>query len=176
MRQVVADVRQIRMARPHALHHGESFGHREVRGMWTMAQGIKDKNVEPLEQRPRLIRQPVAVGQVGERAEAIAKDRALAMKERHRLNADRADLEAARDGGQVDLWNAAALFAGRVEDVREGVAQVIGRALIRIRRDRPTLHHIEPAHIVQAHHVIGVAVREQDGVDARDAIGECLLP
>ena len=36
------------------------------------------------------------------------------------------------------------------------------------------LQHVEAAHFVQAHDVIGVAVREEDRVDPADAVGQRL--
>ena len=48
-------------------------------------------------------------------------------------------------------------------------AAVAGCALVGVGGNRPALHRIEATHIVHAHDVIGVAVREQNRVDPGDA-------
>ena len=139
-----------------------------------MAQRIEDQDVDAVEDGPRLVGQPVAVGQVRERAEAKAENRPRAVKDRHGLDADGIDIESRGDRRQAHLRDAAALLVRRIEDVGERAAQIAGGALIGVGRDRAALHRVEAAHFVHAHDVIGVAVREQDGIDAGHALGQRL--
>ena len=140
-----------------------------------MAQRIKDEDVESLDERPRLIRHAAAIGQVGEVAEAKAEDLSRAVDERHRLKADGADVERAGDGVELNLRQPAALVGRRVEHVEERAPQALAGGGVGITGNRALLHLAEAARIVQAHDVIGVAVREHDRVDAADALLQRLL-
>ena len=80
VRQVVADVREIGLPRREALDDRQRLGDREVRGMRAMAQRVEDQGVEAVEQRPRLVGDAIAVGQIGEAAEAEPEDRPRAVQ------------------------------------------------------------------------------------------------
>ena len=53
MRQIVADVRQIRLCRRQAFDDGQRFGHAEVRGVRPMSQRVEHQYIEPFEERER---------------------------------------------------------------------------------------------------------------------------
>ena len=98
-----------------------------------------------------------------------------AVQQRHRHDLDAAERERAGDREQRQLRQAAAGLPRRLEDVREHLAQARRPcAASREARDRRLLHLVEPPHIVEPEDVIGVAVREQDRVDAADVVGERL--
>ena len=71
----------------------ERLGDGEVRGVRPVAQRVDDQRVDAVEQRPRRVVEAVAVGQVGEAAEAEAEDRHLAVPQRHRHDAHAAERE-----------------------------------------------------------------------------------
>ena len=142
-----------------------------------MAQRVEDEDVDAVEQRPRRVGNAAAVGQVGEVAEAEAENRPRAVQDRHRLTAT----PSIANGPSIVVSSICGMpppfCRRRVEDVAEGAPQVVGRRAHRRRRGiAPLLQHVEAAHFVQAHDVIGVAVREEDRVDARDAVRQRLLP
>ena len=76
---------------------------------------------------------------------------------------------------EINLRHAAALLRRRVEDVVKRPAQIHRGPRVRIRRNRGFLQDVEPSHLVQPHDVIGVAVGEQDRIDAGDTAGQRLL-
>ena len=55
-----------------------------------------------------------------------------------------------------------------IEDVKERPPEIADRRFVAEARHRAPLQCIEPADVVQSHDVIGVAVREDDRVDAAD--------
>ncbi len=76
----------------------------------------------------------------------------------------------------IDPRNAAAHPLHAVEGVVKRAADVVPRRRRRIAGDRAALDPVEAPDIVQPEDVIGVAVREEDRIDALDAGGERLLP
>src|SRR5260221_11957127 len=73
-----------------------------------------------------------------------------------------------------DEWNRAD-FRFSVEDVRKRAAQDVKCFGVRENRQRGLLAHVEGANIVEAENVIGVGVREEDGVKALKADAKGLL-
>ena len=63
-----------------------------------------------------------------------------------------------------------------VEGVVKRAADVVPRRRRRIAGNRAALNPVEAADVVQPEDVIGVAVREEDRIDALDAGGQRLLP
>jgi hypothetical protein len=81
------------------------------------------------------------------------------------------DLDPAQRKGsgnpvQRDLRDATARRGPDVEDIREGPLQVRDRRCVRKCRNDLTLDHVVSADLVQSEHMIGVAMRKQDGVYA----------
>ena len=91
------------------------------------------------------------------------------MQQRHRHHPHAADRERA-----VDLRNAICgmppPFAAGGSKMYKTSAAIRAQWLRREQRNRAALQHVEAPHFVQAHHVIGVAVREQDRVDAAHVV------
>ena len=64
-----------------------------------------------------------------------------------------------------------------VEDVvRTSAGSSSHVGAVRVARDRRALQRVEAPQLVEPEDVIGVAVREEDRVDARDAVAQRLLP
>ena len=58
-----------------------------------------------------------------------------------------------------DLRNAAATWRVGFENVRVDAPQIAQRPLVAVTGNRRLLHHVEAAHFVEPHDVIGMAVR-----------------
>src|SRR5713226_51101 len=63
VRQIVADVREVRALDAEARDDGGRFGETEMRRVRAMAKGIENYRTHAVEQRPRLVRDPVAIGE-----------------------------------------------------------------------------------------------------------------
>ena len=100
VRQIVADVREVGALGAQPRHAVERFRHAEMRRVRPIAQRIEDQRPHPVEQRPRLVRNAAAIGQVRELADAEAENRPMAVQERHRHDLERAEDERAADPEQ----------------------------------------------------------------------------
>ena len=123
-------------------------------------------HVEAVEQRERRFGDRAAVGEIGEAAEAEAEDRLLAVQQRHRDHRHAGGLERPVDLGERQLRHAAALGPRWREGVGEHPAQLGGGRRIGVDRDRRPAQRVEAAHLVEPHHVVGVAVGVEQRVDA----------
>ena len=97
VRQIVRHVREVRAARRDPLDHRERFVDGEVRRVRLVAQRVEDERLDTLDQRPRLVRDAIAIGQVREVAEAEAEDRQLPVPQRHGHDVDAAERERPGD-------------------------------------------------------------------------------
>ena len=61
-----------------------------------------------------------------------------------------------------------------IEDVVKRLADVVERPRVAVAGHRPLHQRVEPPDIVDAQDVIGVAVREEDRVDAADVVAQRL--
>ena len=109
------------------------------------------------------------------RADAEAEHRQRAVQQRHGHDLDAAERERS---GDVGTASAAAGRRPAVSAASKMYAN-IWRRRRRVRAshkhgNRVLLHLVEPPHIVEAEHVVGVGVREQDRVDAADVVRERL--
>ena len=123
---------------------------------------------------PRLVGDAVAVGQVGEAADAETENRTAAVPERNRLHFMAPEAERTENAKELELRQPSALRRRRIEHVAEHVTDVVERLRVAIARHRAALQRIEPPHVVHAEDVIGVTVREKDRVDAREPMGQRL--
>ena len=170
----MADVREVGLTGLEARHDLERLGDVEMGRVRAVTQRAENQDVDAVENGPRLVGEPAAVGQIRERSETKTQDGPRAVEDRDRLDAHRIDVEARRNCRQADLRNAAALFLRRVKDVGEGAPQIADRALVGVGRDRAAFDRVEPPHFVHAHDVIGVAVREKNRIDPGHAVGQRL--
>ena len=79
MRQVVCHVREVGVPRRNPPINGHRLAKREVSFVRCVAQRVEDEDLDAFDQLPRVVRNPVAVGQVRESAETEAEDRQLAV-------------------------------------------------------------------------------------------------
>ena len=93
VRQIVADVREVRALGAETRDDVERFADAEMRRVRTMAQRVEHDRAHAVEQRPRLVGNAVAVGQVGERSDAEPEHRQPAVQTRHRHDLDAAEGE-----------------------------------------------------------------------------------
>jgi hypothetical protein len=98
----------------------------------------------------------------------------VSVQQRYGNDLESAERERTADPEQRDLRYAAATRR-RIEDVGEGAAQILERAIVGVARNRRLLQHVEAAYLVEAEDVIGVTVGEQNRIDARDAVGQRLF-
>ena len=166
MRQIVADVGEPRGAGPDPAGGLDRLGHGEVRGMRVIAQRVEHQHPDALEQRPRLVGNPAAVGQVRERPEPVAENEPRAVLDGHGHDELVPQAERAGDGERAQARHAAAARGALAEDVAEGPAKIGEGGRVAETGDGLALQHVEPPHLVEAEDVVGVAVREQDRVDA----------
>ena len=85
-------------------------------------------------------------------------------------------LEGALDLVRLDQRNAASEAWHAIEYVMECLADVRPYIGSGVARDRTPLHEVETPDLVEPEDVIRVAVREENGVHACEAVGERLLP
>ena len=174
VREIVADVREVRARGAEARDDVDRFADAEVRGVWTMPQRVENHRAYTGEQRPRFVGDAIAVGQVREFADAESEDRQPSVEQRHRYDLDAAERERAGNRKQRQLWNAAAHLLRRVEHVREHPPQAVERRFVAEARNRRPLHLVVPPHVVETEDVIGVAVGEENCVDAAHVARERL--
>src|SRR5262245_35384975 len=89
VRQVVADVRKVRALGSETIDDRERFADAEVRRMGPLPQRIENDGAHAVEERPRRVRNTVAIGQVREAAHAEPQNRQIPVKK-----GDRNDLRA----------------------------------------------------------------------------------
>ena len=147
----------------------------EVRRVRPFAQRVEDER--PARRRAAATtRRECGCSRSGTRTpDAESEDRQLAVKERDRNDLDAAERERSGDREEPQLRDAAAVLPRPGEDVREDPPQIgLGLRARRSRRSASRCIPLNGARLVEAEHVIGVAVREQDRVDAPDVVGERL--
>src|SRR6266550_8753657 len=123
MRQVVADVREVRALGAEARDDVDGFADTEMRRMWPMAQRVDDHDPHTLQERPRFVGDAVAVGQVREGTDPETEDGETAVEERHRHDFDAAKHPRSYDPEERQLRDAAALLPRRFEDVGKHAPQ-----------------------------------------------------
>ncbi len=142
--------------------------------MLLLAKGIEHQRVHAFEQRPRRLRNFTAVGQIRKSAHPEPKDQPMAVEHRHRDELVSTQAERAGDERQVHLRHPTARERRLLEDIGEGPPQIARGVAVRIARHGFPLEAVVAAHFVEAEDVIGVAVREQNRVEAPDVVRERL--
>ena len=116
--QVVRHVREVGAPRRDPRNRRQRLVHGEVRRVLLVAQRVDDQRVDAFDERPRLVGNGAAVGQVGEARRSGSRGsaccRAAAAPARPRTPAD---VERPVDLVRLDLRNAAAQSRHAVEDV-----------------------------------------------------------
>src|SRR4029078_11616400 len=96
----------------------------------------------------------------------------LAVKDRHRHDFLPANAERTDDLEQFELRETATLRGRRIKNVEERPSQILQRRRVAVARHRPLMDRVEAADVVEAHDVIGVTVREYDGVHPAHVEGQ----
>ena len=177
VRKVVAHVREVGPPGTDAAAGRDRLLEREMRRVRAVAQRVEHEHVEAFEQRPtsgpgcgcsRSGRQsaPKRSPRIGR----VAVHRAApARPPGGRRRTRRAIVKVTICGSPPPFCVA------RIERVRERLTDVGDRPRIAVARHGALLQHVEAAHIVHAEDVIGVAVGEENGVDAADPVRQRLL-
>ena len=98
------------------------------------------------------------------------------MPNRHRDDGGAAEREWPGERPEIELRQSASLLRRRVEDVCEHPSHLRQRPFCSVDRDRRLLSEVVDADVVEAQDVIGMRVRQDDRVDARDAEAQRLCP
>src|SRR5258708_7525524 len=138
------------------------FADIEVRRVRTLTQRVDDHGAHAFDDRPRRVWNPIAIGEIRKGADTKAEYREVSVIERHGHDLDAAKREGTSNPEQRELWQPAAFLPRRLEDVREHPAKIGQRRGRSVTPDRLPLHLGEPANLVDAEHVIGVALRKED--------------
>jgi hypothetical protein len=176
VRQVVSHVRKVGVPRCNPFSDGNRFSEGKVRVMRRVTKRIQHKDVHALHQSPCLVRETVTVRQISEIAEPEAEDWEFAVPQRDRHDANATDRERPRNFVDDQLGHAATLLQRSLEHVGELPSDCGQRFAVAITRDGESLKRVEAAEVVEPEYVIGVGVREQNGVNTRDFVRESLLP
>jgi len=119
-----------------------------------LAKRVQYQHVQAFEQGPRSVGNAAAIGQVGEAAQAQAKNGALAVENRNGHNLLTAEAERPTDREQLELGQATRVRRRGVEDVREQPAHVVDGGPVAEARHGTSLHDVETPDIVETQDVI----------------------
>src|SRR5918993_463015 len=87
--------------------------------MRLVPERVDDEQIHTVEQRPRLLRNLAAVGQVGEGTDAIAQYVPPSVEQRHGRHGRASEAELPSHGEEIELWQPATTGRARLEDVAE---------------------------------------------------------
>jgi hypothetical protein len=176
MSEVMAHVCEVGAPGANLRGSGQRLRDGKMRRVRCLAQRIEHEDVESLEQRPRLVWNPAAVGQVREPTEAQSEDRTSAVEDGDGYNLLPSDAERSSDREQLELRDPAAFRRRRIKGVREHRAYFAEGVRISEAGNRLPLQRVESPHLVEAEDVIGMPVREQQRIDAAHIEPERLGP
>ena len=135
-----------------------------------MPERVEYEHVHTCEERPRPVRDRVAVGQIREAADPQPKNLPGAVPQRDRHERQLADRERALDQRKIELRDPASPGHVLVEHIPERASNLVQGDPVPIELHGLPHHRIESPHVVKAEDVIGVTVGEHDRVDAGDAM------
>ena len=178
MVEVVGHVGEVGSPGLDAFDEGDGFSEVGVAGVRLAAEGVKDEDVEVLEEREAFGGDVAEVGEVGCGAEAVAGDLVVAVGDRdaEEVGSEEDDFGSGRGGDAVDGDAGAGGVAvgagaeGVVEDALDGG----GGGLVGVEREAVGVVEAERAEVVHAEDVVGVAVGVEDGVEAADVLADGL--
>src|SRR6476620_246482 len=108
MTKIVAHVRKAGPSRTNARADVDRFRQRKMRRMRLLAERVENEQIKSFEQRPRLVRDVAAVGEIRELPDPQPKNRTFAVKDRDRCDLLAADAERTSDREQFNLGKSAA--------------------------------------------------------------------
>ena len=176
MFDVVRDVGQVGAARFEFFDVRERAFEREVRRVRREAQAIEDEHVETAQTVERGGRNLAEVGSVGEIVAAISDDGQPPVNDferRHLKIMTEAKRRAVNDRMRNDLRQPAAKVR-RLEDVLKDAPDVFPRAFVGIETER-AVAKVERADVIEAEDVVGMAMRDEHGVEPFQFLPERLL-
>src|SRR5882762_2691367 len=142
--------------------------------MRNITESVQDQFVETLQERHRGVRNVAEVGEIGGTSEPEAEDFHLAVQQRHGNKRDAEKLERAMDGVQRNARHGAERWFV-IEYVCKHAPDDIKRFFVAVDRQRRALTDIERANVIKTEDVVGMAMREQNGVEAFESNAEGLL-
>src|SRR2546423_18862 len=174
---VVGDVCEVGAARLQLLDVGERAFEPEVRRVRAQAQAVEDERIEAAQHVERAGRNLAQVGGVGEVVEAVGHDGEATVYDLDRRDEQigaETELRAVFDRVRDDLRQAAAEVR-RLEDVLEDAADVRPGAPVCV-DSQSAVAEGQGADVLESSDVVGVAVRDEHGVEVLDALTKRLLP
>src|ERR1700730_2547127 len=142
--------------------------------MRDIAQGIYDQVIQIFEECGRGVWQRAEVGKISRTAKAKAEHFQIAMPQRHGNDLHAHQLERAIDDVKVHAGNSA--LRGRfIEHIGKGATNHAKSFFRAVDRQRGFLANVEGANVVEAEDVVGMAVGEQNGVEAVETDAQGLL-
>src|SRR5258708_4991394 len=172
--QIVSDVREPRAARFELLNQCKSLFHRLMHVMGDIPEGVQNQFIETFKQGHRSVWNLAEVGKIGGAPKAEAENFHIAVEQRHRDKWDAEKFNGALHGDQGDARHGAERRLV-IEDVRKHSPYNAKCFFIAVDRQRRPLAYIEGADVVETENVVGVAVRQQNGVEAFESDAEGLL-
>ena len=154
---------------PEALYGAGGALHGGVSGVRLVAQGIEEEHVEAAEHGEGGFRDIAMVRQVGRAAEAKAVDHLAAVQDGHGLKLHAEEIEGGTVHDAGFQLGDVRFFPAAVEDVLEAAldgGHGFGRGED---GDLSLLPVVEGAHVVEAHQMVGVGVREEHRIQVSDA-------
>ncbi len=174
VRQIVSDVREPRATRSKLLNKGERLLDGLVHGVRDVAEGVENEVVEIFQQSGGGRGQGTEIGEVGGAAETKTEDFEIAVAQRHRDDWHAKKFERAVDDVEGDARNRAERRRF-IEDVRKCAAEDLEGLCGTVHGDCALLADVKGANVVEPEDVIGVAVGEEDGVEAIETDAQGLL-
>ena len=142
--------------------------------MWNIPEGVQHEFIETFEQRHGRVRNSAEVGEIGGAPKAEAENFHIAVEQRHRDKRDAEKFNGALHGDQGDAWHGAERRLV-IEDVGKHAPDDAKCFFIAVDGQRRALANIERANVVEAENVVGMTVRQQNGVEAVESNTERLL-
>ena len=163
------------LARSDSAGRGDRFRDAEMGRMLRAKERVDHENAHAAEFAQSFLRKLLGVGDVSEFTDSVAvnRNRSVRNGDRHHLDIANWKTLAGPDVvraafGLARSWKR---LGGRVEDVGEPLRESLHRVRRTIHVDRRVAPVREGADVVNAIDVVGVVVREQNGVDSADARG-----
>lgn len=174
MGQVVSDMGEPGAAGIQLFDEGESLIDGLMHGVRNVAQSVEDKFIEIVQESERGIRDGTEVGEVSSTAKAESENFHVAVEKGNWRELDAEEIEGRFGLVEIDTGNGTE-FRFAVENVGEGAAEDLEGFFVGVDVERDLLAKIIGTNVVETHDVIGVAVGDENGVEAFYAGAEGLL-
>src|SRR6266851_406881 len=164
MRKVVRDVCEPSAARLELLNQCKRLADRLVHGMRNIPKSIEDQFVESFQKRPRRVRKKAEVRKIRSRAKPETQNFHLSVEERHRNKRNTESFEWSVNYVQGHARNGAERrFV--IENISEDAPDDSKRFFVAVDGQRRPLPDIEGPNVIEPEDVVGVAVRQQNGIE-----------